>query len=55
MLTTSSSIALGLAFIVLAAINVRLVLEAWARVNAAKTSSRMLALNRIGGYLFIGV
>jgi mono/diheme cytochrome c family protein len=55
MLTTSASIALGAVFIVLAAINVWLVLEAWARVKAAKTSSRMLALHRIGGYLFIGL
>ena len=32
-----------------------LVLEAWARVKAAKTSSRMQALHKIGGYLFIGL
>jgi hypothetical protein len=31
---------------------VALVLEASARVKAAKTSSQMLALHRIGGYLF---
>jgi ferredoxin-NADP reductase len=55
MLNTSASIALGLAFIVLGGINVWLVLEAWARVKATKTSSRMLALHRIGGYLFIGL
>jgi ferredoxin-NADP reductase/mono/diheme cytochrome c family protein len=55
MLTTSASIALGLAFIVLGGINVWLVLEAWARVKAANGSSRMLALHRIGGYLFIGL
>jgi ferredoxin-NADP reductase/mono/diheme cytochrome c family protein len=55
MLTTPASIALGLAFIVLGGINVWLVLEAWARVKAAKTSSRMLALHRIGGYIFIGL
>jgi ferredoxin-NADP reductase len=55
MLTTSASIALGVVFIVLAAINVWLVLEARARVKATKTSSRMLALHRIGGYLFIGL
>jgi len=55
MLTTSASIGLGVAFIMLAGINVWLVLEAWARVKAAKTSSRMLALHRIGGYLFIGL
>ena len=48
MLTTSASITLGLAFIVLGSINVWLVLEAWSRVKAAKTSSRMLVLHRIG-------
>jgi hypothetical protein len=36
-------------------INVWLVLEAWSRVKAADASSRMLALHRIGGYLFIGL
>lgn len=55
MITTSASIALGLAFIALGGINVWLVLEAWARVKTAKTSSRMLALHRIGGYIFIGL
>jgi heme/copper-type cytochrome/quinol oxidase subunit 2 len=55
MLTTSASITLGLAFIVLGGINVWLVLEAWARVKAAKTTSRMLTLHRIGGYIFIGL
>jgi ferredoxin-NADP reductase len=55
MLTTSASITLGFTFIVLGGINVWLVLEAWARVKAAKTSSRMLTLHRIGGYMFIGL
>ena len=55
MLTGSTSIVLGLAFVVLSGLNVWLVLEAWARVKAAKASSRMLALHRIGGYLFIAL
>ena len=55
MITTSASITLGLAFIALGGINVWLVLEAWARVKAAKTSSRMLALHRIGGYIFVAL
>src|SRR5579864_3094782 len=55
MLTTSASIALGLAFVLLGGINVWLVLEAWSRVKAAKASSRMLTLHRIGGYLFIAL
>src|SRR5579864_8330545 len=55
MLTTSASIALGLAFVLLGGINVWLVLEAWSRVKAAKASSQMLTLHRIGGYLFIAL
>lgn len=54
-LTPSASIALGLAFMLVGAINVWLVLEAWSRVKAAKASSRMIALHRIGGYVFIGL
>jgi ferredoxin-NADP reductase/mono/diheme cytochrome c family protein len=55
MITTSVSIAFGLAFVLIGGINVWLVLEAWSRVKAARASSRMLALHRIGGYLFIGL
>jgi ferredoxin-NADP reductase len=55
MLSPSLSIALGFAFVLLGAINVWLVLEAWSRVKAARVSARMLALHRIGGYLFIGL
>ena len=55
MLTTSVSIVLGLAFVLLGGLNVWLVLESWSRVKAANTSSRMLALHRIGGYLFIAL
>ena len=53
MLTPSISIALGFAFVLVGGINVWLVLEAWSRVKAAKVSARMLALHRIGGYLFV--
>src|SRR5215471_1702132 len=55
MLTTSASLAFGFVFVLVAGINVWLVLEAWSRVRAAKASSRMLALHRIGGYLFIAL
>src|SRR6201981_308034 len=55
MVTTSASIVLGIAFVVLGGINVWLVLEAWSRVKAAKVSARMLTLHRIGGYLFIAL
>jgi ferredoxin-NADP reductase len=55
MLPVSASIALGLAFVLLGGVNVWLVLESWSRVKAANASSRMLALHRIGGYLFIAL
>ena len=55
MITPSASIALGFAFVLLGGINVWLVLEASSRVRAANASSRMLALHRIGGYLFIAI
>jgi ferredoxin-NADP reductase len=55
MLTTSISVAFGFVFVILGGVNVWLVLEAWSRVKAAKASSRMLALHRIGGYLFIAL
>jgi ferredoxin-NADP reductase len=55
MLTTSASLALGFAFLLLGGVNVWLVLEAWSRVKAKNASSRMLALHRIGGYLFIAL
>jgi ferredoxin-NADP reductase len=54
-LTPSISLALGLAFVLLGGLNVWLVLEAWSAVRATKASSRMIALHRIGGYLFIGL
>jgi ferredoxin-NADP reductase len=54
-LTTSATLFLALAFLLLGAINVWLVLEANTRVKAARASSRMLALHRIGGYLFIAL
>jgi hypothetical protein len=54
-LTPSISLAIGLAFVLLGGLNVWLVLEAWSAVKAARASSRMIALHRIGGYLFIGL
>jgi hypothetical protein len=53
--TRSTSILLGLVFVLLGGINVWLVLEAWSRVKTAKASARMLALHRVGGYLFIAL
>jgi hypothetical protein len=50
-----TSIALGLAFVLVGGINVWLVLESWSRVKAAKASTLMLALHRIGGYVLIAL
>src|SRR6201987_1013167 len=55
MLPTSASLTLGFFFVLVGAVNVWLVLEAWSRVKVANASSRMLALHRIGGYLFIAL
>lgn len=55
MLLTSISVALGLTFVLIGGLNVWLVLEAWSRMKTAKASSRMLALHRVGGYLFIAL
>jgi ferredoxin-NADP reductase len=55
MLNPTTSVVLGSVFVLLGAINIWLVLEAWSRVKAAKASARMLTLHRIGGYLFIAV
>src|SRR5215471_9650891 len=49
------TVALGAAFVIIGGINVWLVLEAWSRVNSSGSSARMLALHRIGGYLFIAL
>jgi ferredoxin-NADP reductase len=54
MLTSSASIALGLAFVALGGINIWLVLESWSGVKTG-AGSRMLTLHRIGGYLFIAL
>jgi hypothetical protein len=55
MLTTSASLALGFAFVLLGGVNVWLVLEAWSRVKATNAGSCLLAVHRIGGYLFIAL
>ena len=47
MLTTSASIGLGVAFIMLAGINVWLVLEAWARVKAAKARTLLSSMGAV--------
>jgi ferredoxin-NADP reductase/mono/diheme cytochrome c family protein len=53
MLTSQASIVLGLAFMIIGAINVWLVLQSSARLKSRTTNARLLAAHRIGGYLFI--
>ena len=55
MINPYTSIALGFAFVFVGGINVWLVLEAWSRVKAAQASALMLALHRVGGYVFIAL
>src|SRR5215471_10273384 len=53
MLSPTASVSFGFGFVLLGGINIWLVLEAWSRVKTAKASARMLALHRVGGYLFL--
>src|SRR5258708_4615357 len=55
MLNSSTSVWLGITFVLVGAINVWLVLQASARVKDAKASTRLIAGHRIGGYLFIAL
>src|SRR5579863_403450 len=55
MLNSSTSVWLGITFVLIGAINVCLILQASARVKDAKASARLIAAHRIGGYLFISV
>src|ERR1700677_2758550 len=55
MLNSSASVWLGIAFVLIGAINVWLILQASARVRDAKASTRLIAAHRIGGYLFIAL
>src|SRR6476660_982478 len=54
-LPNSTSLWLGVTFVVIGAINVWLVLQSSARVRDTKASTRLIAAHRIGGYLFIAV
>src|SRR5580704_9253723 len=54
-LTSSTSVWLGVAFVLIGALNVWLILQASARVKDAKASNRLIAAHRIGGYLFIAL
>jgi ferredoxin-NADP reductase len=55
MLNSSTSVWLGMTFVLIGAINVWLILQASARVRDVKASARLIAAHRIGGYLFIAL
>src|SRR6266478_839876 len=55
MLNSSTSVWLGITFVLIGAINVWLILQSSARVREAKASTRLIAAHRIGGYLFIAL
>src|SRR5580700_3370114 len=55
MLNSSTSLWLGVIFVLTGAINVWLILQSSARVRDAKASARLMAAHRIGGYLFIAL
>jgi ferredoxin-NADP reductase len=55
MLNSSTSVWLGITFVLVGAINVWLILQASARVRDAKASTRLIGAHRIGGYLFIAL
>jgi ferredoxin-NADP reductase len=55
MLNSSTSVWLGITFVLIGAINVCLILQASARVKDAKANARLIAAHRIGGYLFISL
>ncbi len=55
MINTSISVWLGIIFVLVGAINVWLILETSAQIGNRNASSRLIALHRVGGYLFIGL
>src|SRR5580693_2681466 len=55
MLNSTASLWLGVAFVLIGAVNVWLILQASARVRDAQASTRLIAAHRIGGYLFIAL
>src|SRR5580700_468742 len=55
MLNSTASLWLGVAFVLIGAVNVWLILQASARVRDAQASTRLIAARRIGGDLFIAL
>jgi ferredoxin-NADP reductase len=53
MIDSSTSVWLGIIFVLVGALNVWLVLQASARAKDTKASTRLIAAHRVGGYLFI--
>jgi ferredoxin-NADP reductase len=55
MLNSTASLWLGVAFVLIGAVNVWLILQASARVRDTQASTRLIAAHRVGGYLFIAL
>ena len=55
MLNRSLSLGLGIAFVLIGAVNVWLILQASAKVRDAQASERLVSAHRVGGYLFIAL
>ncbi len=55
MINSTLSQWLGIAFVLVGAINVLLILQSSARLKTTKASARLIAAHRIGGYVFIGL
>src|SRR5579863_7795406 len=55
MLNSTASLWLGVAFVIIGAVNVWLILQASARIRDARGSSQLIGAHRIGGYLFIAL
>ena len=55
MLNSTASLWLGVAFVLIGATNVWLILQASTRVRDAQASTRLIAAHRVGGYLFIAL
>jgi hypothetical protein len=55
MLNSTASLWIGVAFVLIGAVNVWLILQASARVRDTQASTRLIAAHRVGGYLFIAL
>src|SRR5258706_7553742 len=55
MLNSSTSVWLGITFVLIGGVNVWLILQSSARVRDSKAGTRLIAAHRVGGYLFIAL